>query len=291
MQDTLRHLGLEEAAHKACPPRKQLVWLGLAFDSEAMTMSIPPEKLKEVQDLVKEWHKRSRATLHDLRTLLGKLLYVAQCSPPARLFLNRLLHALRACPPTGSLKLTEEFKKDLSWLAQFLPQCNGVFIIQPTNPPQHHIYVDSSLSGAGGILEKQAYALEYPPAITDVQHPICHLEALNCVLALKLWSSQLAGKKVSLHCDSATAVAVLQAGKGRDPFIQQCAREVWLLTATHDIDLSVHHVPGDLLKHSADALSRRHLGAQFKQRVDELVQQGVCMVTPHLSLLELSPLL
>jgi hypothetical protein len=291
LQSMLRHLGLEEAAHKACPPRKRLTWLGLVFDSEAMSVSIPQAKLQEVQVLVKAWSTRSRATLHSLRELLGKLLYVAQCSPPARLFLNRLLKSLRECPAKGTLLLSPDFRKDLKWFAAFLPQCNGVFIIQPTTATQHHVYVDSCLSGAGALLDKQAYAMQYPAAIIDEQHPICHLEALNCMLALKLWGPQLAGKKVSLHCDSATAVAVLQAGRGRDEYIQQCAREIWLVTARYDIDLSVHHVAGEQLTASADALSRCHLGAPYQQRVDGLERAGVQLSTPDPRLLEFSPLL
>jgi hypothetical protein len=66
---------------------------------------------------------------------------------------------------------------------------------------------------------------------------------------------------------------------------------VWLLTACHDIDLSVQHVAGEQLKHSADALSRHHLGPLYQQRVDELVRQGVRLVAPDPQLLELSPLL
>ena len=153
------------------------------------------------------------------------------------------------------------------------------------------MYVDSCLTGAGGLLDQQAYALQYPPAIMDKQHPICHLEALNCVLALKLWGPQLAGKKVSLHCDSATAVDVLQAGRGRDHYIQHCAREVWLLTARLDIDLSMQHVSGEQLRDSANALSRRHLGAPYQQRVTELEQQRVHLVSPDPHLLKLSSVL
>ena len=32
-----------------------MVWLGLVFDTVAMTVTLPPKKLKEVLDLVTSW--------------------------------------------------------------------------------------------------------------------------------------------------------------------------------------------------------------------------------------------
>ena len=87
----LAKLGLQEAAHKDSPPSQVMVWLGLQFDTLAMTVSLPQEKLTEIQLLVHHWSSKSTASLQDLHTLLGKLLYVSQVCPPARLFHNRML--------------------------------------------------------------------------------------------------------------------------------------------------------------------------------------------------------
>ena len=43
-----------------------------------MTVSLTPEKLTKVRDLVSTWSAKHSITLLDLRSLLGKLLYVAQ---------------------------------------------------------------------------------------------------------------------------------------------------------------------------------------------------------------------
>ena len=71
-----------------------MVWLGLQFDTVAMTVFLPQERLAENQLLVHHWDSKPAATLQDLRTLLGKLLYVSEVCPPARLFLNRMLDTL-----------------------------------------------------------------------------------------------------------------------------------------------------------------------------------------------------
>ena len=79
-----------------------MVWLSLQFVTLAMTVSLPQDKLSEIQLLIHTWSLKPMATLQDLGTLLGKLLHVAQVYPQARLFLNRMLDTLRQCPEKGS---------------------------------------------------------------------------------------------------------------------------------------------------------------------------------------------
>ena len=86
-----------------------MVWLGLRFNTVAMTVSLPQDKLAEIQLLVHHWSSKPMATLRDLCTILGKLLYVSQVCPPARLFLNRMLDMLRECPEQSSFTLSPEF--------------------------------------------------------------------------------------------------------------------------------------------------------------------------------------
>ena len=69
------------------------------------------------------------ASLRDLRTLLGKLLYIFQVCRPAHLFLNRMLDTLRQCLEQGSFTLSPEFSKDLAWSEWFLPTTDVTFII------------------------------------------------------------------------------------------------------------------------------------------------------------------
>ena len=82
LQGLLAQLGLCETGHKATAPVTTMVWLGLLFDSLAMTITLPPNKLQEVLDLVSSWVSRQSATLRELQFLLGKLLYMANVCPP-----------------------------------------------------------------------------------------------------------------------------------------------------------------------------------------------------------------
>ena len=55
-------------------------------------------------------------------------------------------------------------------------------------------------------------------------------------------------------------MAILQARKGRDPFPQACAREVWFTCTIWDITLAIGHVVGE------------SLGQVFKDSVSALLE-------------------
>ena len=88
-------LGVKEAIHKVFTPSQRMVWLGILYDTNKMTMSIPEQKLVEIMEVVHSWNGRTRATQQELQSLLGLLQFVASVSPPARLFTKRMLQCLR----------------------------------------------------------------------------------------------------------------------------------------------------------------------------------------------------
>ena len=82
-----------------------------------------------------------------------------------------------------------------------------------------------------------------------------HLEMLNIVIALQTWGHLWQHGSISIRCDNLGVVQVVQTGKTRDQFLALCVRNIWLLTASHDIDLVISHIPGS--KNTiADTLSR-----------------------------------
>ena len=53
-------------------------------------------------------------------------------------------------------------------------------------------------------------------------------------------------------------VAVFQAGWCRDPFIQACAREIWLICDVNDITPRVVHTLGDQLTDTVACFAQSH---------------------------------
>jgi hypothetical protein len=163
---------------------------------------------------------------------------------------------------------------------EYLPLTNGIYMLQLSRPNPANIYVDSCTTGAGGLLDNECYHVVFPKEVEATKLSICHLEMLNCLVALRLWAPRLEGRHVNIHCDSMVAVSVLQSGRGRDRFLLQCARHIWLVSAQHQLELCVVHEPGANLTFTADALSRRHLGLTFERRAAQLIHERALTVRP-----------
>ena len=286
LQATLADLGLPEATDKACPPTRVITWLGVEFDCDSSMIKIPHHKLEEIQELVKRWQHKQHATLRHLRSLLGKLLHICQCCPPARLFLNRMLQLLRDNQhATAQIKLDTDFQKDLSWFHSYIAQCNGQFMMPPPIPACNAIMADACLSGGGAIYKDNCYFTQFPDFVMNQDLSICHKEALNCLISIKLWAPLLANSDVTLYCDSMVTITTLATARGRDPFLLSVAREVWLISARYCIHIRPCHKPGADMEGGADALSRYHTSNKYQTIVHKLIQDcnfKVWNVDPYL---------
>ena len=124
-----------------------MLYLGLEFNTMDMSVTLPQEKLEEVKTLVHNWAHKEVTNINELRTLLGKLFYVTQCCPPARLFSNRMLDTIRRCSSQGVIHLSAGFCKDLAWFHHFLPHTNGVFLIHEDDRQPGPLFVYACTSG------------------------------------------------------------------------------------------------------------------------------------------------
>ena len=87
LQSLLVELGVEESKSKACPPTTRATCLGVEFDTLAMTKPVHPERLLEIQELLRTWSHKTKATKRELQSLLGKLSFVSKCVKNSRIFL------------------------------------------------------------------------------------------------------------------------------------------------------------------------------------------------------------
>ena len=268
LQGIMADLGVEEAAHKVCQPSQCMVWLGILFDTKEMTMQIPPAKLQEVMELVKQWTGRQRASRKDMQSLLGLLQFVASVAPPVRVFTNRILQDLREAPRRGTETLSLGFKQDLKFFETLLPHFNSIKIMDKrTIECQETLELDACLTGCGAIIGTQYYAEEFPKGVLEQGHEIAHLELLNIVVAVKVWASQWSGQRVRIQCDNTNACLAIQSGRSRDVYMQSCVRELFLWCVWYDIELVATHCPGiEMVR--ADALSRAHKSERMRRWVE-----------------------
>ena len=283
IRSLLGELGLAEAESKLCPPSTQMDFLGIHCDTEKLTLRIPNDKLTETIALLRKWKTKTTATKHQLQSLLGKLHHISQCVRPARLFLGRMLETLQAAPDLGHMPLSSDFKKDVNWFLNFMPSYNGVNMM--SYPEEGLILeLDACLSGVGGRFDDEIYHTYtlLPDFILAEGHHITHLEMLNIVIATKLWKEKWSGHHIVVSCDNAACVSVLNTGKGRNPYLLKCAREIWLLSALHDFTVSSRHC-SSASNYLADTLSRMDSDPAYKRKFDRLHHHFVTrIVDPYM---------
>ena len=242
LQHILNTVGLEEAPHKTCFPSTEMVWLGITVKTADMTLSIPLEKLREVQAVVRSWDSRLIATRRQVQLLMGLLTFVASVAPPVRVYTNRILNSLCSMPKDGYVTVTNGIRKDLGFSWQLMPKFNGITLMgKSLVPPDEQLELDSCLTGCGGLCGQYYYSCAYPLSVLSAAHPIAHLEMRNVVVALRLWAPLWEGKKLQIYCDNMNTCVALQTGRSRDTFMQVCVRSVFVLSVGHDIEILVCH--------------------------------------------------
>ena len=264
-------LGLKIAPEKSAFPTTRMEWLGFVFDTKEMSVTIPSDKLREIEEIAALWLRKTSATRRELQVLAGKLNHVALCILPARRFMSRILSTLRSAPQSGYLAIGAELRRDVAWFARYAESCNGRMLLQPTLE-KFHIECDACLDGAGAFSSKQYYDLRFPLA-WSVEHHISRLEALNLIIALKsLIPDSLRCTEIVIKTDNIASAYSLTTGRSKDPVLAACARELWLIAALQQLTVTIEHVPGHSLV-LADALSRRHKAPDFQQYVIKTVKE------------------
>ena len=87
---------------------------------------------------------------------------------------------------------------------------------------------------------------------------------LNILVALRVWGKLWTSTHVLIFCDNEAVVQVVGNNRTKDPFLAACLRNVWMITITYDIAITVRHTAG-VKNIIADALSRLF----SPQKVDE----------------------
>ena len=271
-QETLqliKSLGLQVASKKLQPPSQKVRWLGIDFDTDKGLLSIPPSKLAEIQRCMAAAAKRESVTKKQLQRIIGSVNHLAKVVRAARLFIGRILAAYRATQGE-QVRVSAQVKADCRWFARYLAAANGRAII-PSNRVVLRIWADACPTGAGAAGDTSYYVYKFPDR-TRNQHHIAHLEALNCVAAVRTFITPAhAGGTVEVFCDNRPAIDSFRSGRAKDPVLAACSRAIWFKAAETDVTIVFTHVPGEAMS-LPDALSRVYCGAEHRELANKLVR-------------------
>jgi hypothetical protein len=264
----LSKCGLKESVDKASPPSEVMTFLGVLFNTVTMTMEVTVERLEEIRCLVSLWSEKLEANLREVQSLIGKLNFVASCVRSGRIFISRLINWLKDLykySPYICVKIPIEVKKDILWWDKFLVVYNGVSIIEYDNwsSADSVLSTDASLDGCGGFFQGRYFHVKFPEFIRARNFSIAVLELLGVIIALRLWSSELKGRRMVINCDNEAVVQVLNSGRARCYLLQEGLREVCFLAACAQCEIKAVHLPGTSNR-IADCLSRWSKGENFQ---------------------------
>ena len=231
MGNLLAELGLVESKEKACTPSTVMTFLGVSFNTESMTMSVPPEKLEEIRSDLAVWMKKTTAVRRDLQSILGKLLWISKVVKHSRPFMGRLLQQLRdmkSLPDSKRVPLSPDSRKDLLWWSTYLREYNGVTAIVNDDDNQmplellittsHKVCAgDATLWGGGAWYGSSYWSQQFPDFLRPTEIAV-HIKEFWAVIASAwTWGDDWAGDCVYIFCDNDSVVDTIVHQKPRDP--------------------------------------------------------------------------
>ena len=230
-------LGLSESSSKASPPSRQMVYLGVQFDTHKMEMSVPADKLAELKAEIDKWARKTVITKRELQGLLGRLFWVAKVVRFSRIFMGRLLTQLRDMSGKKDhekVRLEEQSRKDLLWWSKFLRFFNGVSMImnedaiplsleQLLDTPERVCAGDATLHGIGAWHSGEYWSQLVPELLRGL--PIHTLEFWAVIVSCKLWGDKWTGQVIQIFTDNDSVADVITFEKPRDPEMLSLLRE------------------------------------------------------------------
>ena len=273
LRDILQKMGLQEAANKTVAPCTLMVFLGIEVNTATLTLTIPPEKWIEIQEILKKWQNYTCVSKKQVQKLAGSLNFACRCVRSGRVYLSRILNFLRSFKNENKKAITEEVRRDIDWWIEFAPSYNGVSLMVENDwtEPDVIFSSDSCLRGGGALTQTKFVQWNYPKKITDMKCNINQLECLMVVVALKLLGDGLNRKRLVINCDNQVSVLAINSGTSRDIKIQSCLRELHKWLALNNCELKAKFIAGESNRES-DALSRWGISNDFKTKFYKLTK-------------------
>lgn len=264
----LRSLGLPINYKKLVTPTTRAVWLGVYFNFDEFTVSIPHNKVRELLEVIAHIQSCRFISYKQTQSIVGRIAHLARVVPAARIFLARILDQLRASDG-NRVYINHAILADLTWFTKYFSAYNATSIID-NGPPVAVIEADSSLAAGGAWCDGRYYIYPYPPGIARA-HNICQLETINYLIAVRAFVNNThSGRTVKIIGDNAGAISALANGRAKDPVLASVSRALWFHCAARDIKIEFVHQPGVSL-FGADALSRAVLGETERGVADRFI--------------------
>ena len=252
----LRRLGFYVSYKKLVSAGQKIRFLGIEMDSVKMELRLPVDKLMKLQELLKSFLNRRKASKKELESLAGVLSHCCKVVHGGRTFSRRVYDLVASVKKGGhKVRLNEEFRLDLKWWLEFAGSFNGKASIIQSSEPCISVYSDACLSGfgashgvdwlAGAFDIKKARVLEgwlghhYAGAkdtgcVTD---NINVLELWPILVGIRKWCHGWENRTVVFVTDNTQVLAALNSGRSKNKTTMKWLRLIFWLSITYNFDV------------------------------------------------------
>ena len=262
--ELMKDLGAVVNEEKSCfSPEQTVNYLGFCLDSRTMTVTAPPNKIRNLKKQIRTLLRRKVASARDLASILGKINAMADALFPVRVHTSHLQELKLKILGRGlgwdqSQSITTNAIDDLTWWADNISLLNG----RPINAPEASLQAttDASDYGWGATIKKinenssRSWGGIFSKEIST-KH-INYKELLAILYLIKSSPIPLRGQTVDLGVDNTTALFYINNMGGRKQHLALLAEQIYAASQANHVKLIAYHLPG-MSNHQADWESRK----------------------------------
>ena len=272
VKNVFAKLHIPIAEDKLVGPVTKLTYLGIDIDTTNLTISLPEQKMRDLQTLLPIWTSKHKCTKKQLLSLIGKLSFATEIVRAGRTFLRRLINLSTTVSKLHHhITLNVDARRDIAWWIEFLPKWNGhslVYDIHTTLATDLHLFTDASNVGFGIIYHQRWIAQTWPLCIANnTMYSIDFRELFAIYAAVATFSHEWVGKRLIFHTDNLTITQAWQKGTSKSTSLMPLIRTMLMNAAINNYSISFQHIPG-VANRVADALSRQRL-SEFRALVPD----------------------
>ena len=283
-RDICKLWGVPVAEDKTVEPTEILTFLGIEFDTLAMELRLPNEKLVELKHTLELFVQSKKVTLRQLQSLIGLLNFACQDVSPGSAFCRRLIDATcNIRKPHHRIRVSKSMREDIKVWLTFLSEYNGVTVITYNAWASNETLELFTESAGGqnrgfGIYFQGKWAQKCWPKLWEemgILKDITFLELFPVVVALCIWGEQLKNKKIIFNIDNQSVVHIINKKSSKSVRVMSLVRHLVLSTLQYNIMIKALHISG-ISNKIADSLSRcdwqrfRNLCPEADQRGTEI---------------------
>ena len=227
-------------------PSQQIEFLGYIVNSVSMSLSLPKDKLKKVQNHCQKLLHNPLTTVRELSKVLGLLSSSIQAVFPAPLHYRYLQQAKNSVLKKQNsyealIFLNSDALEEVRWWRNNLVAWNGRALLHQSTDLT--IETDASLQGWGAHCQGISTGGRWPRQ--ESPYHINCLELLAGSLAVQCFTKNLAKAQVLLLMDNVTAVTYInKMGGTHSPILSLLAKNLWDWCLSHNVLIKPQYIPG-----------------------------------------------